>query len=103
MVVESVIRHWVTLVAWEGEGPDGFGRYIQWLEALFQSNDILLALPRPDLIQAALDVLTGLFVRVILQTNVKKVGVACHPCYIFGGHLEAAYTRHMTGVGSSSQ
>ena len=37
-----------------------------------------------------------------VQTSVnKKVGMVCHPCYIFGGHSEVEYTHSMTGVGPS--
>ena len=35
MVVDSVICHWVTLVAGEEAGPDGFGQAFQWMAVLF--------------------------------------------------------------------
>ena len=82
-----MIRYWVTLVGGEEAGPDGFGWVFQWLASLFYADNGLLALPRPDHIQPALDILTGLFNRMGLQINVnKKVGMVCQPCHIFGGH-----------------
>ena len=71
-----MICHWVTLVAGEEAGPDGFGPAVQWMATFFYANDGLLVFPRPARIQAALDVMTGLFDRVGLQTNVDKtVGI----------------------------
>ena len=47
-----------------------------------------------------MDILTGLFDRVFVYTNLNKiVGMVCQPFYNFGGHLEAAYTRRIAGVG----
>ena len=67
--------------------------------AVFYANDGIITLPKPARTQLALNVLTGLFDRVGLQTNVSNmVGMVCQPCYIFGIHLEAAYTRRMMGV-----
>ena len=52
--------------------------------------------------QAALDVLTGLFDRVGLHTNMnKKVGMVCQPYYIVNRQSEAACTHHITGLGRS--
>ena len=53
-------------------GPEGFGRSVQWMADFFHTYDGLLASPRPARLQAALDVMMGLFDRVGLQTNVKK-------------------------------
>ena len=67
---------------------------------LFYTNDGLIALPRLSRIQDSLDILTGSFDRVGLQTNVlKTVGMVCQPCYIFSGHLKVAYRRWIMGVG----
>ena len=46
-----------------------------------------------------MEVLTGLFDRVGLQTNIEKMVVRmCQPCYIVGGHSEASYMCKMTDV-----
>ena len=47
MVVDSVIRPWVTLVLWEEAGPYGFRQAVQCLAALFYTDNDLLALPIP--------------------------------------------------------
>ena len=89
-----MIHQWVVLVAGEEAGPEGFGRAVQWLEAFFYADDGILASPRSARLQATLDVLTGLFDRVGLQTNVKKtVGIVFQPCRMAGVHSEAAYER----------
>ena len=48
MVVVSVMRHWVILVAGEEAGLDGFGRAIQWISAFFYAGDRLLTSPQQD-------------------------------------------------------
>ena len=35
VVVDSVIRHWVTVVVGEEAGPEVFGISVQWLMALY--------------------------------------------------------------------
>ena len=104
MVVDAVIRHWVTLVEGEEAVPDVFEQVVQCLEALFYTKNVLLALSRPARIQTALGVLTGFFEKVVLHTNVNKtVGLLFQPCHIVGVHSEVAYTRRMTGVVPSFQ
>ena len=104
MVVDVIIHQWVTLVAGEEAVPEIFERSVQWLAAFFYADDRLLILTIPSRLQAALDVLMGLFDRVGLHTNVDKmVGMVCQTCYIVSGHLEASYTWQMTDVGSSFQ
>ena len=72
VVVDTVICHWVMLVAGEEAGLGGFGLAVQWLAAFIYTDDGLLALPRPARLQAALDFLTVLLDRVGLQNNSKK-------------------------------
>ena len=87
MVVDAVIRHWVTLVEGEEAVPDVFEQVVQCLEALFYTKNVLLALSRPARIQTALGVLTGFFEKVVLHTNVNKtVGLLFQPCHIVGVH-----------------
>ena len=76
------------LVMGEEAGPDGFGRSVQWFATFFYSNESLLTSTRPYRLQADLDVLTGLFYRVVLQTNTnKKFGMVCQPYHIVVIHL----------------
>ena len=86
MMVGSVIFHWVILVMGEEAGPDGFGRAVQGLATLFYANNGLLISPRKSRLQAALYVLTGLFDRVSLHTNVKKqLGWCVGPAILSAG------------------
>ena len=80
--------------------PDGVGKGVQCLASLFYADDSLFASPRLARIQAALDVLMGIFDRVGLQTNIyKMVIMVFHPCYIVGGHLETAYIQRIICMG----
>ena len=68
------------LVAGEEARPDGFRQVVESLVEFFYTNNRIFALPRPDWIQAALDVITVLFDSVGLQTNVKqKLGWCVSP------------------------
>ena len=63
-----------------------------------------MASPQPARLQMELDVMTGLFNRVVLCTNANKmVGLFYHPFRMAGGKLEASYTRKITGVGTYFQ
>ena len=66
-------------------GTEGFGRYVQWLEAYFYpENDILVSM-RAICLQRAFDTLAELFDCVILQTNVvKTTSMAFQPCRALG-------------------
>ena len=67
---------------------------------LFYANDGLLALPQTAQLQAALDVLTGLFDRYGLHTNVNKmVGIVFETYHMASGNSETAYDRIMMEVG----
>ena len=77
----------------EEAGPEEFGRAVQNLATLFYADGGLLASPRPVRIQETMDVLTGLFDRVGMRTNVDKtVGMVCQPCHTSGRQFEVVYT-----------
>ena len=100
MVVDYVIQNWVVIVVGEEDRPDGFRRYVQWIKAFFYEDNGILASLQLSRLHSALDVLTGLFGRVILQNNFKNmVGIVCQHYLMDGGHLESAYRRQVTGVG----
>ena len=61
MVVDSVIRNWVMLVAGEEAVPDGLGRSFQWLTVLLYADFRLLVSLRLSLLQVALYILTSSF------------------------------------------
>ena len=85
MVVNLVINHWSTVVTWEDTGPEYFGRAMQNLDAVFYADDGLPTSPQPDRLQEALEVIMGLFCRVVLWTNVDKtVVMVCQLCRTVG-------------------
>ena len=81
MVVDAVIHNWATVVSGEYTVPEGFRTVVQTLSTLFCVDDRLLTSPRLIRLQEAPDFLMGLFDRVGLRTNLKKmVGMTCQLC-----------------------
>ena len=69
---------------------------------LFYADDGMVASSDPVWLQGAFNALVGLFDRVGLQTNVRKiVDMVCHPCQAAGNITMAAYGRRNTGEGLS--
>ena len=92
MIVDSIIRHWVKVVTPTEAGTGGLGLIIIDLAAYFYAGDGLVAPTQPEILQRSFDVLTRLFDRVSLQTNMTKtVGMVCQPCHTPGGMSEDAY------------
>ena len=54
-------------------GPEGFGRVVQCLLALFYADNRILYYPWPYHLQVDLDVLAGLLNQVGLHINVTKI------------------------------
>ena len=72
--------------------------------AIFYDDEGILALPRPDRLRVALDVLMGLFGRVGIQTNFNKMArMVCQTFHIADEHSEATYAKIITGAGTSFQ
>ena len=95
VVVDAVIRHWVTVLGWGGqEGAiQVLGTSIQTLLMLFYANDGLVALPESTRLQGAFDALMGLFKKVGLRTNEgKTVSMACRSCHTPHVWSTEAYT-----------
>ena len=87
-----VIHHWLTAVAGEDAGPEVFGREVQKLTTLFYVDNVLLASTRAANLQEVLDVLTGLFNRFGLWTNVEKMDVmVLKPCRTAGSQSMEDY------------
>ena len=72
VVVDAVIFHWVTVVTQTEAGTGGIGLAIIDLAAYFYTNDDLVALTKPKMLQRTFDVLIGLFNRVGLKTDAAK-------------------------------
>ena len=74
----AVLRNWVSVVAEaeaeaeEESGTEGFGREVHRMMEYFYANDGLLASTRSERLQLEFHVLTDIFDRVGLRTNVGK-------------------------------
>ena len=67
MVVDAVVRHWVTLAVEEAETQGGWGREGRHQAALFYADDGMVASSDPCWLQWAFTTLVGLFDCVGLQ------------------------------------
>ena len=100
VVVNAVVRHWVTLAVEEAEKRGERGQEGRHQAALFYEDDSMVASSDPHWIQWAFNTLVGLFDHVGLHTNVSKtVSMTCRPCPMSGNQSEVAYGRKMTGEG----
>ena len=98
--MDDVIRHWVTMAATEEAGAEGLGVSIQDRAAYFYINNGLIALTQEERLKRAFDVLTDLFNRVVLWTNMwKTVIMACQPFQMPGRMSVLEYARHVMGRG----
>ena len=100
VVVDTVIRHWVKVVAPTEEGIEGIGLLIRDLAAYFYSDNGIITLNQPERLQRVVDILSGLFERVGLRKNTPKtVSMACQTCHVNGRMLVEAYTRRTMVTG----
>ena len=53
VVFDAVLWHWVVVVLEEESGPDGFGRVMQNMAALFYANNSFLVSTRYERLQQA--------------------------------------------------
>ena len=80
VVVDAVVRHWVTIAMAEAEKRRERGREGRHQAALFYADDGMLASSDPQWPQWAFTQLVGLFDRVGLNTNSgKTVSMTCRP------------------------
>ena len=85
VVVDAVIRHWVTVSVPIEVGEEGLRDSIEELMVFFFADDGLVALPRTERFQRLLNVLTDLFDQVGFRTNMRKtVRLAFWTCNIPG-------------------
>ena len=104
VVVDAVVRHWVTMALAEAEKRWERGNKVRQQAVLFYADDSMVASSDPRWLQWAFDTLVSLFERVGLQTNVRKtVTMVCRPCQAAGTKLVAAYREKMTGEVSNYQ
>jgi hypothetical protein len=103
VLVDAIVRHWLTLVLDDGSADDdGLGLSARDRLVLFYADDGLIAARDNDWLQSALGVLTELFERVGLQTNTSKTkAMTCIPGYISTRISSPSYKRR-TGRGGPS-
>ena len=95
VVVDAVVRNWVTVMIAGAEERDE-----RHQAALLYLDDGMVALYDPLWLQGAFNTLVGLFDRVGLWNNVgKTVGMVLCPCQAAGNKLEAEYRRRIMGEG----
>ena len=86
VVVDSVVRHWMTVVMPTEAGVGGLGLTIIDLEAYLYSDDGIVASTQMERLKRVFDILTCLFGQVGLRKNtVNTVVVVCQPCHAPGG------------------
>ena len=98
VVVDVVVRHWVTVVLAEAEKRGEMGNKGRHQADLFYTDEGMVASSDPRWLQWDFDTLVSLFERVGLRTNVKKtVSMVFRPCQAVGTQSAAAYGINMTG------
>ena len=98
VVVDAVVRHWVTLAVTEAETRGERGWEGSNQAALLYADDGMIASSDPQWLQSTFTQIVGLFDRVGLNTNTSKiVSMTCRPCTAAGNRSEEAYGRLMTG------
>ena len=99
VVVDAVVRHWVTMALDDTEKRGDRGEKGRHQVALFYADNGMVASSDPHWIQWAFNALVSLFERVGLRTNVgKTVSMVCRPCQAVGNQSEAAYKRILTPI-----
>ena len=100
VVVDAVVRHWVTLVVEEAEKRGERGKEGRHQAALLYADDGMVASSDPRWLQWAFNALVGLFERGGLCTYVgNTVIMTCRPFPAAGNQSEVAYGRKMTREG----
>ena len=80
VVVDAVVRHWVTLSVEDAEKRGERGGWGRHQAALFYADDGMVVSSDPRWLQWAFNALVSLFERVGLRTNVgKTVSITCRP------------------------
>ena len=99
MVVDAIIRYWVEVVAPTEDRTERLGLSIQYLAAYFYTDDGLVVSTQPERLKREFDVFVGLFYRVGLRTNARKmVSMAFQPFLAPGQMSSEAYERRATGT-----
>ena len=85
VVVDEVVRHWVSVMAEGAEERGGRRQEGKHQNALFYADNGMVASSESRWLQVYFISLVGLFNRVGLDTNFRKaVGMVCCPCQATG-------------------
>ena len=85
VVVDVVVRNWVTVVIAGAEERGERGQEGRHQYAIFYAYDGMVASSDPRWLHGAVNTLFGLFDEVGLRTNFgRTVGMVCHPCQAAG-------------------
>jgi len=104
IVVDLVVRCWMTVVVDDGGASAMTGLTVKELLLLFCADDGMLASRHPAWLQEALTALVALFRHAGIEINVKKTKVmTCHPGFIKTHFSDASHKRRLTGAGPSPQ
>ena len=102
MVVDEVVRHWVTVMVESTKERGGLGKEVRHQNYLLYTDDGMFTSLDPQWLQGGFSTLVGLFDRVVLKNNVGKIfGMVCRLCQAAGTQSEAECRRKMTGEGPS--
>ena len=97
MVVDVVVRHWMTVVI---AGEEERGQEGRHQAAIFYADDGMVASSDPHWLQGSFNTLVGLFDWVGMRTNVRNTfDMVCCPCQAVGNQLEEVYGSPITGEG----
>ena len=98
MVVDVVVRHWVTGVITGAEVWGECGKEGRHKAALFYADNGIVASSDPRWLQSSSNTLVVLFDRVGLFTNARNtVDMVFLPCQATGNLSEVAYRGRITG------
>ena len=104
VVVDTLVRHWVTLMLEIAEERVSHGQEGRHHNAFFYTDDGMVTSLYPQCLQGASSTLVGLFGRVGLRNNVSNtVEMFCRTCHAAGTQSEAVYRTQMTREVSSYQ
>ena len=102
VVVDAIVRYWLSLVVDDGSKADGLGMMVQEWLVLFYADDGLIASRNHEWLQMAIECLSELFECMGLRTNTNKTeAMTCTPGYISSQVSDAAYKHQMEGTGLS--
>ena len=99
VMVDAVVREWLRQVLGEDAARSGVGEEIRNFLVAFYADDGLIQARCPERLQAAFDILIGLFERVGLVTNTRKTkAMVCIPGRIRTRLTDDVYNNSRVGL-----